>query len=179
MRLSSLSLVLVWATMGTLPVAAQMLLTPQTAPSASMPLAPLQPAKPKIKRAYKAEDQKKQIETALQNDQFPKRIDSEDFRDRFFDGKPVYSRALGGGEYTLTFYPKTAREKTGRAERIERKSGKVTTGTWRLKGEGYCSRWNKGAEDCFTAVQDGGIVKIVRNTRAIAVWSREEPNKTP
>jgi hypothetical protein len=130
-------------------------------------LTPVQPAKPKVRRANKDPDQKQKIESSLNNDHFPKRIDNEDLRDRFFDGTPITSRAVGGREYTVIFH------RNGKAERLDRKNNTTIAGKWRLKGEGYCSRWEKGREDCFTAVQDGGIIKIVRNTRAVAIWTRE------
>lgn len=151
---------------------AQMILAPQTPPGASSPgvLTPVTPEKPKarIKRANKDTDQKQKIESSLTNDAFPKRIENVDLRDRFFDGQPIKSRAVGGREYTVVFH------KNGKAERFDPKTNTTTPGTWRLKGEGYCSRWNKGREDCFTAVQDSGVIKIVRNTRAVAIWSREQ-----
>lgn len=97
---------------------------------------------------------------------FPRRLDQRAIRERFVDGQPIASRALGGQIYTLTFFP------DGRLERIS-PQGETTKGRWRFQGDAYCSRWDGNrTETCHTVVEEGTTVRVVRNTRAVATWTR-------
>jgi hypothetical protein len=96
---------------------------------------------------------------------FPRRLPPPEIRTRFFDGNAINARGLGNSIFTLRFHADGKMERTA-------PNGQVTNGRWRMLGEGYCSRWEGSAEQCFTVVQEGGTVKVVRGTRAVATWSR-------
>jgi hypothetical protein len=96
---------------------------------------------------------------------FPRRLDPREIRTRFFDGNEINARGLGGASFVLRFHA------DGKMERSA-PNGQVTNGRWRMLGEGYCSRWEGSAEQCFTVVQEGGTVRVVRGTRAVATWTR-------
>lgn len=107
------------------------------------------------------------------NPNFPRRLQQADLRSRFFDGRPINARALGGGLFTMVFHP------DGRMERTAA-NGQTTNGRWRFLGDAYCSRWEgNSAEVCHTVVQEGQTVRVVRNTRAVATWSRDGAPRAP
>jgi hypothetical protein len=100
---------------------------------------------------------------------FPRRLDQRALRDRFFDGRPINARALGGALFVITFHV------DGRMERVDAR-GQATNGRWRFQGDAYCSRWEGNrTETCHTVVQEGEVVRVVRNTRAVATWARGGP----
>ncbi len=99
------------------------------------------------------------------NNPFPRRLDQREIRTRFFDGQPVNARGLGGATFVVRFHA------DGRMERTA-PNGQVTNGRWRMLGDGYCSRWEGSAEQCYTVVQDGATVRVVRGTRGVATWTR-------
>jgi hypothetical protein len=77
------------------------------------------------------------------------------------------ARGLGNQTFTLAFFPDGRMERTdGRGERVE--------GRWRFHADNYCSHWQNGPETCHTLVTDGQNVRVVRNTRAVAVWAQGE-----
>jgi hypothetical protein len=104
---------------------------------------------------------------------FPRRLDQRAIRARFFDGEPINARALGGELFTVRFHP------DGRLVRISR-SGEERAGRWRFQGDAYCSRWEGNrAESCHTIVEEGQVVRVVRNTRAVATWARGSTPPAP
>lgn len=97
---------------------------------------------------------------------FPRRLDQRTIRARFMDGQPIASRTLGGQVYMLTFH------QDGRLERVS-PQGETSNGRWRFVGDAYCSRWDGNrTETCHTIVEEGQTVRVVRNTRAVATWTR-------
>jgi hypothetical protein len=98
---------------------------------------------------------------------FPRRLTPREIRERFFDGQPVRARGLGNQTFTMVFQP------DGRMERVDARGERVE-GRWRFLADNYCSRWQTGPETCHTLVTDGQNVRVVRNTRAVAVWARGE-----
>ncbi len=102
---------------------------------------------------------------------FPRRMKREDVEALFFNGNPVEAAGLGRASFRVTFF------KNGEAARLDNKSGETKRGTWRWLGDGYCSKWEKAHESCYTIVKDGEVYKIVRGTRAVAFWSTPEAGK--
>lgn len=103
---------------------------------------------------------------AATNSSFARRLEPRAIRERFFDGQPFNVRAIGGQIFRMTFHP------DGRIERTDTQ-GQTVNGRWRFLGDTYCSRWDGNpAESCHTVVEEASVVRVVRNTRAVAVWAR-------
>jgi hypothetical protein len=156
------------------PALAQLQLTPQVPRQSStsyvrpaVPNAEGEAARPAPRAPARLPRQSGTASTEAQTrGNFPRRLDQRAIRERFVDGQPIASRALGGQIYTLTFFP------DGRLERIS-PQGETTKGRWRFQGDAYCSRWDGNrAETCHTIVEEGTTVRVVRNTRAVATWTR-------
>jgi hypothetical protein len=96
---------------------------------------------------------------------FPRRMKREEIEALFFTGEPVEATGLGRASFRVTFL------KDGMAERLNHKDGTTERGKWRFLGDGYCSKWGKSHEGCYTIVKDGDTYKVVRGTRAVAFWS--------
>ena len=59
------------------------------------------------------------------------------------------------------------------ATTLSTKSGKKSSGTWKLDTSGFCTSW-KGAEtNCYTVVPSGkNKWSIQKGSTAVAVWSK-------
>ena len=62
----------------------------------------------------------------------------------FGTGAPFRSTSPAGVVNTLVL------KADGTASRAPKGSTAATTGTWRLSDTGYCSKWGKNAENCYT-----------------------------
>lgn len=134
---------------------------------AGMPLAQAQfqllpehvaPARPPVKIP------KPEREAATQGN-FPRRMKREEIETLFFTGRDIEATGSGRASFRVTFF------KNGQAERFDHKTGDIEQGSWRFLGDGYCSKWARSYEGCYTVVKDGDIYKIVRGTRAVAFWT--------
>jgi hypothetical protein len=167
-------MVLAAATLVAVPALAQLQLTPQVRQTPAGPPSQASPPhrqgesqqgqrRPPLQRQQQPEEQ----QAAAPTTNFPRRLDQRTIRTRFFNGQPMNARALGGALFTVTFFP------DGRLQRTNAQS-EVTNGRWRFQGDAYCSRWDGSrTETCHTVVEDGSVIKVVRNTRAVATWARE------
>jgi hypothetical protein len=90
-----------------------------------------------------------------------------DIQATFFDGKPFTASTTSGTQFKMIF---TADGKMTRQPRG--KSGKKSSGTWKLDASGFCTSW-KGAEtNCYTVVPSGkNKWSIQKGSTAVAVWS--------
>jgi hypothetical protein len=86
----------------------------------------------------------------------------------FFDGKPFTASTTSGTQFKMIF---TADGKMTRQPRG--KSGKKSSGTWKLDASGFCTSW-KGAEtNCYTVVPSGkNKWSIQKGSATLAVWSK-------
>jgi hypothetical protein len=91
-----------------------------------------------------------------------------DIQATFFDGKPFTASTTSGTQFKMMF---TADGKMTRQPRG--KSGKKSSGTWKLDASGFCTSW-KGAEtNCYTVVPSGkNKWSIQKGSTAVAVWSK-------
>jgi hypothetical protein len=91
-----------------------------------------------------------------------------DIQATFFDGKPFTASTTSGTQFKMIF---TADGKMTRQPRG--KSGKKSSGTWKLDATGFCTSW-KGAEtNCYTVVPSGkNKWSIQKGSTAVAVWSK-------
>jgi hypothetical protein len=96
---------------------------------------------------------------------FPRRMKREEIEPLFFNSRDIEATGSGRASFRVTFF------KTGQAERFDHKTNATEQGSWRFLGDGYCSKWAKAYEGCYTIVKDGEIYKIVRGTRAVAFWT--------
>ena len=62
----------------------------------------------------------------------------------FGTGAPFRSTTPAGVAFTLVLKP------DGTASRAPKGSTAATMGTWRVDNTGYCSKWGKNAENCYT-----------------------------
>ena len=133
-------------------VQAQFLLLPDAAPPRQVSPKPVSKI-PKIQRE------------AATHGNFPRRMKREEIEALFFTEAPIEATGLGRASFRVTFY------KNGTAERLDHQSGETEQGKWRFLGDGYCSKWGKAHEGCYTVVKDGNVYKVVLGTRAVAFWS--------
>jgi hypothetical protein len=163
---------------GQRPAEAQLVLTPPAQQQQqSQPQQPrrAQPTEEERRRRAEEERRRRQGQGAQQQGadpaapqgNFPRRLTPREIREQFFDGRPVRARGLGNQTFTMVFFP------DGRMERTDARGDRVE-GRWRFLADNYCSRWTSGPETCHTLVTDGTNVRVVRNTRAVAVWARGE-----
>jgi hypothetical protein len=91
-----------------------------------------------------------------------------DIQATFFDGKPFTASTTSGTQFKMIF---TADGKMTRQPRG--KSGKKSSGSWKLDSTGFCTSW-KGAEtNCYTVVPSGkNKWSIQKGSTAVAVWSK-------
>ena len=91
-----------------------------------------------------------------------------DIQATFFDAKPFTASTTSGTQFKMIF---TADGKMTRQPRG--KSGKKSSGTWKLDASGFCTSW-KGAEtNCYTVVPSGkNKWSIQKGSTAVAVWSK-------
>ena len=60
----------------------------------------------------------------------------------------------------------------GTATETAKGSTSVTTGTWRVSGGGYCSKWESSAENCYTVERNGDKFDVRDSTaKVISRWS--------
>jgi hypothetical protein len=95
-----------------------------------------------------------------------------EIRATFFNGQPFTAVSPSGAKFKMTFTPdgKTSREPLEQA-------GTKSFGTWKINAKGFCTAWNRAAQNCFTVVPSGEnkwSVQKVATTIAttVAVWSK-------
>ena len=90
----------------------------------------------------------------------------EEIRATFATGAPFYATTPAGASYAIVL------NSDGTASRTP-KGSKVTTiaGTWHLSNDGYCSKWGKSPESCYTIEKGIGQYNILDSSgRTIAYW---------
>jgi hypothetical protein len=86
-----------------------------------------------------------------------------DIQATFFDGKPFTAATTSGSQFKMIFTAdgKMTRQPHG-------KSGKRSSGTWKLDTSGFCTSCN-----CYTVVPSGkNKWSIQKGSTAVAVWSK-------
>ena len=93
------------------------------------------------------------------------RMAPTDIQATFFNGKPFTASTTSGTQF-VTFPRRNTRQPSG-------KSGKKSSGTWKLDTSGFCTSW-KGAEtNCYTVIPSGkNKWSIQKGSTAVAVWSK-------
>ena len=91
-----------------------------------------------------------------------------DIQATFFDGKPFTASTTSGTQFKMYFHAGRENDRQPRG-----KSGKKSSGTWKLDSSGFCTSW-KGAEtNCYTVVPSGkNKWSIQKSSTAVAVWSK-------
>jgi hypothetical protein len=91
-----------------------------------------------------------------------------DIQATFFDGKPFTASTTSGTQFKMIF---TADGKMTRQPRG--KSGKKSSGTWKLDTSGFCTSWKGAESNCYTVVPSGkNKWSIQKSSTAVAVWSK-------
>jgi hypothetical protein len=144
----ALLIIFAWLS-GLHPTQAQFQLLPRAPQAAPRPAAKT----PKIERE------------AATHGNFPRRMKHDEIEALFFTGQDIEATGSGRASFRVTFF------KNGQAERLDHKTSETEQGSWRFLGDGYCSKWAKAYEGCYTIVKDGEIYKVVRGTRAVAFWT--------
>src|SRR5215216_1486637 len=85
----------------------------------------------------------------------------------FGTGKLFTATSSSGQSYTFVF------KIDGTAtQALKGSSSAATTGTWRVNGKGYCSKWGSGAEHCYTIERNGDKFDVRDSTgKAISRWT--------
>jgi hypothetical protein len=91
-----------------------------------------------------------------------------DIQATFFDGKPFTAATTSGTQFKMIFTAdgKMTRQPHG-------KSGKRSSGTWKLDTSGFCTSWKGAESNCYTVVPSGkNKWSIQKGSTAVAVWSK-------
>src|SRR4051812_6162022 len=79
-----------------------------------------------------------------------------DIKATFGTGNAFTSTDAGsGGKYTIVLKP------DGHATRAVQGKTNVTPGTWRINDTGYCSKWGKAAEHCYTVQKTASAYDVL------------------
>ncbi len=91
-----------------------------------------------------------------------------DIQATFFNGKPFTASSTSGTQFKMIFTPdgKMTREPRG-------KSGKKSSGTWKLDTSGFCTTWQQAETNCYTIVPSGkNKWSIQKGSTTVAVWTK-------
>ena len=86
----------------------------------------------------------------------------------FFNGKPFTASTASGTQFKMTFTPdgKMNRQPSG-------KTGKKSSGTWKLDDSGFCTTWKDAGTNCYAVVPSGKNKWLIqKGSTTVAVWSR-------
>ena len=91
-----------------------------------------------------------------------------DVQATFFNGQPFTASTTSGTQFKMIFTP------DGQMTRQPRgKTGKKSSGTWKLDASGFCTTWKRAETNCYTIVPDGkNKWSVQRGSTTIAVWSK-------
>jgi hypothetical protein len=91
-----------------------------------------------------------------------------DIQTTFFQGQPFIASTPGGTKFKMIFLPDgtMAREPSA-------KSGKKSSGTWKLDTTGFCTTWKHGESNCYTVVPSGkNKWSVQKGSTIVAVWAK-------
>ena len=91
-------------------------------------------------------------------------VNPKDLVKIFANGVPF--KAFAGQNLTMTL------KANGSAEYVLDQSGKGETGTWRVNGSAYCSKWGTKNERCFNPVKEGSRYNMIENGKPAGWWQR-------
>jgi hypothetical protein len=94
-------------------------------------------------------------------------LSPEQIKSTFGTGQPFSSISPSGAAYTLVL------NVDGSASRTPKGSKAAVTGTWRVASDGYCSKWGKNPENCYT-IQKGAKAYTVLDSggKIVARWRK-------
>jgi hypothetical protein len=52
------------------------------------------------------------------------------------------------------------------------KSGKKSSGNWKLDSSGFCTTWEQAETNCYTVVPSGKKWSIQKGSTTVAVWAK-------
>lgn len=85
----------------------------------------------------------------------------------FATGVPFTATAPSGKVFMITLKP------DGTAQNVPKGKKKGKTGKWRLSDDGYCTSWEKTAENCYKIRQIGTTYEVVTpGDVTVAHWSK-------
>ena len=85
----------------------------------------------------------------------------------FGTGTPFTATAPSGKVIMITLKP------DGVAQAVPKGKKKGKAGKWRLSDDGYCTAWEKAAENCYKIRQIGADYEVVNASNAIiAHWTK-------
>jgi hypothetical protein len=91
-----------------------------------------------------------------------------DIQATFFNGQPFIASTTSGTKFKMIFLPDgtMTREPSG-------KSGKKSTGTWKLDTSGFCTTWKQGGTNCYTIITNGkNKWSVQKSSTTIATWAK-------
>ena len=88
-----------------------------------------------------------------------------DIKTTFGTGTPFTGTNVGGGTYTIVL------KADGHATRTAQGKANATTGTWHVNDTGYCSKWGKATEHCYTIQKTATAYDVVDSaSKVVAHW---------
>jgi hypothetical protein len=102
------------------------------------------------------------LASPLQAADKPPTLTPDDIKTTFGTGLPFSAATPGGQIVMMTLKP------DGTAQAAPKGKKKVNKGKWRLSDTGYCTKWGKSAEHCYT-VQKNGAGYDVKNPAGVVV----------
>ena len=96
------------------------------------------------------------------------RMAPSDIQAIFFNGKPFTASTTSGTQFKMAFAPdgKMTRQPSG-------KTGKKSSGAWKLDESGFCTTWKDAGTNCYTAVPSGKNKWLIqKGSTTVAVWSK-------
>jgi hypothetical protein len=72
-----------------------------------------------------------------------------EIKSTFATGKPFSASSLGGKVFAMTF------NLDGSALAVPKGGKKGQSGTWHASDKGYCTKWGKSPEHCYTVAKNG------------------------
>jgi hypothetical protein len=91
-----------------------------------------------------------------------------DIQATFFNGQPYIASTPGGTQFKMTFTPDGTMTREPRG-----KSGKKSSGTWKLDSAGFCTTWKLAETSCYTIIPNGkNKWSVQKGSTTIAVWAK-------
>jgi hypothetical protein len=93
---------------------------------------------------------------------------SSDIQATFFNGQPFTASTPGGTRFRMIFAADGTMTREPSA-----KSGKKSSGTWKLDTTGFCTTWKRAETNCYTIVPNGkNKWSVQKGSSTIAVWTK-------
>jgi hypothetical protein len=91
-----------------------------------------------------------------------------DIQATFFNGQPFTASTPSGTKFKMIFMPDGTMTREPRG-----KSGKKSSGTWKLDTAGFCTTWKQAESNCYTIIPSGkNKWSVQKGSSIVAVWAK-------